>query len=155
MKLVYTANRQAYLHQDVWDLLDTMGPDNSTYHGEGGYVVFSGHSQSEAASWLFRIASQAKTEILTLFLQDVPDRASMTLLARLMCDLEAYLGGFEGSLFLYWLEGIPNHKMTSHPDATAMVTQLDVAMHRKKDAHRKLMETLASSVSSSPSLAAF
>jgi hypothetical protein len=136
--LFATKNGVAYLHKDLWDLLDTMGPDGSTYAAKGDMIVFEGHSPSEAASWIFRIASQAKTEILTIFLRDDPDRASMILLARLMETLEGYLGGTEGSLFSYWLEGSPNAKMLKIPDHQKHVSKLDAAMHQKKAAYLTL-----------------
>jgi len=143
MKLIFTDKGKAYLHGAVWDLVDTMGPDGSIYHQEGSYVVFSGHSSSEAASWLFRLASQAKTEILTIFLQDVPAKDDMILLARLMCELEAYLGGYEGSLFLYWLEGVPNAKMDARHNAEIDVQSLDRSMHQRRGTHRAIMDRLA------------
>lgn len=125
------------LHNDVWDLLDTMGPDSATYKRDGVYIIFDGASSRDVASWLFRLQADAKVNIINASLQDNPDKDAQILLARLLVDLEQYLGGFDGSLFLYWLTGEVGDRLQGK-DYEMMSKRLSHEVYRRKQCYDHL-----------------
>jgi len=138
MMIRFETNSVVHLSNVAWGYLDTMGPDGSLYRQHANYVAFTGHGEEDLATWIFRLYSQAKMEILSMFLQDAPDLEGMTCLAGLMVDLDPLLNVQEGALLLFWLTGAGEDT----PDMREKVAALDRGFQKKRRVYHDVLGKL-------------